>query len=400
MLRREYTGIFVSINLAEAKEKIRDAAILYDSIPLAWKRKKVTDSKTELEFEDNTGRYRSRLISHPQRPVRGKAADVFLDEFAHYQDQQAIYVSALPVITRGQSVLKIGSTPLGKGSLFHEIVSDFGKYPRVTRRQTHWWDCPDFCKDVAAARERSQTLNTKARVELWGTDKVRVICESMDLDDFQQEYECQFADEESSYFPYELLTPNAKDVDELTTYESYTDLLKNLNGALFAGFDVGRKKDKSEFWIIERIGDRYYDRILKTFDRVPFADQERELMTAMDTLPIIRLGIDQNGIGMQLAESMKAKYSIRVEPTALTNESKETMAVSLHRLLEGKSFWFRNVREVLNQFHSVKKVLLAGGKHRYDAERNEKHHADKVWAAALAIYMALTPKPEPQVRWL
>ena len=400
-LKKEHTSIYVSINLEEAKEKIRYAQILYDSLPLAWKKKRITDTKTEQEFEDNTGKYRARLISHPQRPVRGKSADVYLDEFAHYQNQKDIYVSAIPVITRGQNILKIRSTPLGKGDIFSEIVTDTEKYKGFIRRWIYWWDCPELCTNVEESRKKWKLLNTKERVENWGTEKLKLIFYSMDLEDFQQEYECQFNDEETAYYPYELITPCAKDVDELAIYDDYEKLKENIKGQLFAGFDVGRKKDKSELWIMEKIGDRFYDRILKTLDRKDFDTQELELTNAMNILPIIRLGIDQNGIGMQLSEHMLKKYGkTRVEQVAFTNESKEQMAINVHRLYEQKNFWHRNTREVINQIHSIKKVLLPGGKHRYDAERNEKHHADKFWAGALAILMGLTPKNDMRVRYV
>ena len=84
-IRTDYTAIFVSMNLEEAVEKIRYAHRLYHSLPLKWQKRMVVDNKTSLEFEDPSGRYRSRLISHPCKDPRGKhKADVYLDEFAHY----------------------------------------------------------------------------------------------------------------------------------------------------------------------------------------------------------------------------------------------------------------------------------------------------------------------------
>lgn len=51
-LKAEHTAVFASYNLKDAKEKIRYAGMLYDTILLARQRKLVTDNKTELKFKD------------------------------------------------------------------------------------------------------------------------------------------------------------------------------------------------------------------------------------------------------------------------------------------------------------------------------------------------------------
>jgi phage FluMu gp28-like protein len=45
-------------------------------------------------------------------------------------------------------------------------------------------------------------------------------------------------------------------------------------GGLYAGFDVGRKRDLSVLWVLEKVGDVFWTRILRTFDRVNFTAQE------------------------------------------------------------------------------------------------------------------------------
>jgi phage FluMu gp28-like protein len=122
-LGKNYTAIFVSMNLEEAIEKIRYANLLFESLPLKWRRKKVVDNKTSIEFEDPTGRFRSRLLSHPCKDPRGKHnADVYLDEFAHYGGKsRSIYVAAVPTVSRGAGQLTVGSTPLTVGDLCRKV---------------------------------------------------------------------------------------------------------------------------------------------------------------------------------------------------------------------------------------------------------------------------------------
>ena len=150
----EHNSIFVSYNMDDAKEKIRYARMAYETMPMAWRLPLITDSKTEIEFlvRTKTGKTtNSRMISHPQTPVRGKSATVYFDEMAHWREQQLIYTSALPAISRGNLRLKIRSTPFGKVSLFYEIATNKKRFPSFTRKILPWWSCPEFCKNVKVA---------------------------------------------------------------------------------------------------------------------------------------------------------------------------------------------------------------------------------------------------------
>ena len=76
--------IFVSINQDEAAEKIRYAKQVIEALDKDVRPRLLRDNAFELEFQNG-----SRLISHPCRPVRGKAkAKIYLDEFAHYPNDK------------------------------------------------------------------------------------------------------------------------------------------------------------------------------------------------------------------------------------------------------------------------------------------------------------------------
>ena len=69
-LRDGHTAVFVSYNLDDAKEKILAARQVYEELPLAYQKKLVVDSKTELAFEPigTSGRL-SRILSVPSKPL-------------------------------------------------------------------------------------------------------------------------------------------------------------------------------------------------------------------------------------------------------------------------------------------------------------------------------------------
>ena len=60
------------------------------------------------------------------------------------------------------------------------------------------------------------------------------------------------------------------------------------------------------------------------------------------------------------------------------------MAIDVKRGLEQKEFLLSNDKEFHRQIHSIKRTSNGGKYFRYDAERNEKGHADSFWAWALA----------------
>jgi len=399
-LRNTYTAIFVSMNLEEAIEKIRYANILYDSLPLRWQKKKVIDNRTSIEFEDSTGRYRSRLISHPCKDPRGKhKADVFLDEFAHYgHKQHAIYVASVPIVSRGEGQLTIGSTPLAAGDLFHDIMKEERKkYPMFSRQSIPWWECPDFCHSIKRARAEARDMETAERVHAFGKEIIIDIFYSLELEDFQQEYELAFNDESQTYFPYELIFSCCS--DDLAVYESIDKLLSDTQGDLYCGFDVGRTRNKSELIVLEKKGKRLYYRLGREFDRSKFRAQEASLKKLLQSSKRFRrLCIDKHGIGMNLAENLRAEFRSRVEGVALIGQIKETLAVDLHIVFENEEIQIPRDRELTSQIHSIKKTSTEAGYARYDTEKNERHHADKFWALALAVHAAGVTRDKPRRR--
>jgi len=389
-LRKNYTCVFVSLNLDEAIEKIRYANLLFESMPLKWQRKKVVDNKTSLEFEDSTGRYRSRLLSHPCKDPRGKhQADVVLDEFSHYGNKaRPIYVAAVPVVSRGRGQLTIGSTPLTVGNLFHEIIKQENrKYPMFTRQSIPWWECGEFSVDVGKARAEAPNMDTTERVHTFGHPTLVDIHQTMEREDFQQEYELSYNDESQTFFPYDLIFSCCQ--DELKTFTSIPSLIEGTSGDLFAGFDVGRTKNASELIVLERRPKRLLYRMGRSFEQSTFQTQEAFLREMTKSSPRFkRLCIDRHGIGMNLAENLHSEFRSRVEAVAMLGQMKESLAVGLKIAFENEGIAIPRDRTLTGQVHSIKKTSTGAGYARFDTETNERHHADKCWALALAVHAA------------
>lgn len=374
--------IFVSINLMEAKEKIRYARDMHEELDSAVKVPLITDNKQELEFANG-----SRIISHPCREPRGKSnATIWLDEFAHYKQGKAIYDATIPILIRGGGQLHIGSTPLGKTGTFAEIALEtIKKYPGYARFWTYWWDCRDFTNHPLNEKERLEAsqLPTAERVERFGNQAIKEIYQNMDGEEFQREFECLFLDESSAFISYEtILRAQDHDMELLTDLDS---LLAARKGVLYAGYDVGRKGHASELIIADKVGNKFFIRLRITLQGVEYEAQRRQLQDVMNA-GAQRLAIDTTGIGDNLAEDLEKEFGSRVERITFTPQSKEFMASNFKKEMEITNIVLPADRALLAQIHSIKKIVTVTGNIRYDCDKNEKHHADQFWAAALAIW--------------
>jgi Terminase large subunit, T4likevirus-type, N-terminal len=191
-LREKHTAVFVSYNLDDAKEKILVARQVHEELPLAYQKRLVVDSKTELAFESNGAAKRvSRILSHPSKAPRGKKGDVYLDELAHYVNDREVYRGSTALILRSSGQLTGCSTPLGRRGIFWEIANEeLRKYPHHIRQVVPWWLCRFFSTDVREASKVALDLPTEERVATFGRPTIIEQYDSLPLEDFKQEFEC------------------------------------------------------------------------------------------------------------------------------------------------------------------------------------------------------------------
>lgn len=381
--------IFVSINLVEAQEKIRYARSVYDNLDIAELPLFVVENKLQLELTNG-----GRLISRPSTPPRGRARmNVVLDEFAHVQRDKEIYTAALPIISKGGRI-RIGSSPMGATGSFWEIArQQLRDYPGYVRVVTPWWRCKAFCgKHACPSPGVAEAMVTGERVGRFGNDRIQMIFNNMDLDSFQQEYECLYVDDAVSFFDWPLIKKN-QDGNLKYWHFKTPDILDSLHeikgciadGAiephLVAGVDIGRRKNLTEIMVLGVNGTRPV-RIMVSLDRVEFDTQEKCIRDLVRTLPISACLIDQNGIGMQLAENLERDTCC--QGATFTNASKALWANELKIEFERKGVPLPADKNLAYQIHSIKKKITAANNAVYDTDGNEKHHADKFWALALA----------------
>ena len=312
-----------------------------------------------------------------------------------------IYTAALPIISKGGR-LRVGSSPMGASGVFWEVYAQsLREYPGYKRKATPWWETYAFCLDPVEARQVAPGMATKDRVERFGNERIQAIYANMPEDDFRQEYECEFVDESSSWITWdEIRAVQDKSLECLMV--SGVDAGLNAIQALatwvprgkaelvlVAGVDVGRTRNTTECYVIGiSPGGTYPLRLAISLDNVDFDGQLSVLAAALRHLPIVTMRIDQNGIGRNLAENLERYYPSKATGVTFTNQTKALWATDVKMLIQQGKPRIPADRDLAYQIHSLKRRVTPARNVVYDTDENEKHHADKLWAWALALSAA------------
>ena len=395
--------VFVSINQDEASEKVVYSRRIYESLKLSGLPKIKRDSLTDLEFDNG-----ARLTSLTGRAPRGRArSHVRLDEFCFVQNDRQIYAATLPIIAKGRRTLRMASSPFGTQGLFYEIYSEVLRaYPGYTRKRTPWWEIYAFCTNVREARIEAPFMPTEERVRIYGNERIQMLYNNMLLEDFGQEFECDFVGSGDAWITFEEIK-RAQDHDlvyrrakctgknianALTAIDRLADEIRlgRVEPILAGGIDVGRKKDTTEIFFVGMGSNAMTPlRLMISLSNMEFEFQQEIILYAMRSLPIVRILIDQTGLGRNLAENIVKVWQYKTAGVNFTQAGKQMWATDLKRVIQGLALRIPPLRDLAYQLHSIKRVVR-GTMLTFDVEQDSKErgHGDMFWALALAVAAA------------
>jgi len=124
-----------------------------------------------------------KAMANNFRTVQGFTGDIWMDEFAWYQNPKKIWLAFVPSIGAIKGRFTIMSTPFEEQSLFHDLVTDELRYYMFTR----------FRVDIYRAIADGMPFDLETMRALF------------DADTWASAYECQFVDDESSLFSIALI---------------------------------------------------------------------------------------------------------------------------------------------------------------------------------------------------
>ena len=359
---------------------------------------KTNSSAYVLQFAN--GRRIYCLSSNPNA-LAGKRGHVKLDEFALHQDQRLLYKVAKPVTMWGGQ-LSIISTHRGVGTLFNQIIVEIEHHGNPKGWSIHTVPIYAAVEQGLVARINKKTGSNETNEQFLK----RLELECIDTEQWHQEYCCTPADESAAFFPYELISACEDNNLHLLTFEQlissltfdvsrFTDHASRVTNHIsplpsrvfYLGVDVARKNNLCVLYLIEKVGDVFWDRLRIELHDKTFSEIEFELYRLLQLPQLKRACIDSTGIGMQLAERARERFGWKVEPVNFTAQVKEELAFKLRAAFEDRKVRLVRDDKLRSDLRGLRKEITSSGNIRFTGE-SEDSHCDRTWAMALANHAA------------
>lgn len=331
-----------------------------------------------------SGRRIHSMSSNPDAQA-GKRGSRVLDEFALHRDQRKMWAIAYPGITWGGS-MEIVSTHRGSHSFFNGLVREARHGGNPKRISLHRVTLQDALEQGFLFKLQ-QALPPDA--EQQGMDEAAyfdfIKHGAADEESFDQEYMCVPADDDSKFLEYGLITGCEYFAGEAWQRE----LDSPFQGRLFAGVDIGRKKDLTVLWVVEQLGDVFYTRHVEVMEKMRKSAQEAILWPWFAICD--RICIDATGLGIGWSDDAQDQFGEhRVEAVTFTGQVKEALAYPLRGAMEDRKVRIPDDPKIRADLRKVQKTTTAAGNIRFVADTVEGH-ADRFWALALALHAGSDP---------
>jgi phage FluMu gp28-like protein len=303
----------------------------------------------------------SRITALPANPdtARGFSANVFLDEFAFHADSRRIWAAVFPVISKKGLKLRVTSTPNGKDNKFYELM---------TAKDSLWSrHVVDIHSAIADGLERD-------------ADELKSGLNDDDI--WDQEYLLKWQEAASAWLSYALI--NGAEDDRAGRPELYQ------GGLCYVGNDIARRSDLWVAWVWEQIGDVFWTREIVTLKNKSFSAHDAAIADIMDRYKVMRLSMDQTGMGEKPVEDMKRAHGdLKVEGVLFTPARRLNVATVAKQLFQDHKTRIPAGDDLLRaDLHKLKGIESATGSLRLIAPRDTDGHADRTWAAFLGLASA------------
>ena len=328
----------------------------------------------------------SRCIAVPGKPdtVRGMSANVWLDEFAFFEDPDATWKAILPSITNplrgGEKRVILTSTPNGKagrGKRFYDICSAAAASSSgVTSMRWSHYHIP-----LRSAIADGLPVDYETLAAAIG-DPLAV----------RQELDAEFVDTQSQLLPTEIIL---RAESEEATLRPAAEVFSG-GRDLRVGVDVGRVSDPTVIWTAERLGDLLYTREVLVLAGMSHADQLS--MIRARVAAATRCCMDYTGMGIGMGDMLVREFGEykpeahrfgRVELCTFSASFKREIFPKLRETMEACRLRIPRDAALRTDLSAMQQVC-SGGQFSYEAPRTKDGHSDRCTAAALCVRAGAT----------
>ncbi len=377
-------SFFSSASLATAKEFIADCLVFARMYGVA------AQELGELGFDEKKGvgavglkfENGKRIVALSRSPSgfrgRGRRGDrLVLDEFAFHPQDEEMWRAVVPAMTWGGSV-SIVSSHSGVRGRFAELVEqarESSENPWSLHRTTIY----DAVADGLADKVLGRSLSIDERNN-W-IEGLRSGCG--DEVTWRREFCCDPTEAAGAWLSWELI--GAAESDAAGDPDAYA------GGVCFVGFDVARRRDWSVIWVVEAVGDVFWTREVISLKNVAFEEQLNHLRRVMKKFRVVRLSIDQTGMGEVIVEQAKSAFgAARVQGVVFSAATKRNLAILIKQNFESGSVRIPRDRTIRTSHAAIRRTVTKSGMPSFEAPRShDSGHGDQFWAHALALYGSL-----------
>lgn len=305
VVERRSPWLTVSRTQETAKEFVREIKRHFSAMRMvAEAAAEIEEVPTDLFFRDMrlsmfrlelpNGSSIQALSAHPDA-ARGFGGNVFLDEFGFHDQSEELWRGASASTMRGHRLIVVSTPNYQQGKYFDlarkcELIHGHAPERKQGIWSAHW-------VDIHTAQP--QLAQTGIRIDL---DELRALAD--DEETWQQEYCCGFLSASEMWLSLELIAQARSSVAT-----SEWDAERPVEGLLYAGMDIGRRRDITGIWIDEVMPNGLaITRGVLPLRNTPFHEQ-LEVASAICAHPKMRrMCVDETGIGMMLAEELKRRH--------------------------------------------------------------------------------------------
>lgn len=318
------------------------------------------------------------MSSNPDAQA-GKRGSRVLDEFALHPDPRKLWSIAYPGITWGGN-MEVISTHRGSHNFFNQLVREARESGNPKKLSLHRVTLEDALNDGFLYKLQQSLPEDDERQEMTEAEYFDwVKSGAADEESFLQEYMCVAADDDAAFLEYDLIAS--------AEYPATVNWQAVEGRELYAGLDIGRKKDLTVLWVVERLGDVLYTRHVEAMQNMRKSEQEKIIWPWINRCN--RSCFDATGLGIGWADDAQDKFgAYAVEAVSFTTAVKEALAYPVRSKIEDRRIRIPYSPAIRADLRSVTKQVTAAGNIRFTAERTPDGHADHFWALALAIHAA------------
>jgi len=293
--------------------------------------------------------------------LRGFTADMtILDEANYIQGDIINSVIRPTTITRTDSRLVMISTPGIKKHPFYDAITK----PELGFKTYTW----------------PTSMNPKASKEQLDLER-RTIGEYA----YNKEYNAQFLDEESAYFPSNLVLSCTEDYE----LNPKLDPPKRLVGQFYIGIDLGKHADHSTIIILNKISNNPQIRLIYMHEfqlETPYNDVIQWIKHLRTIYRFTSGCLDQTGVGELPYENIK-QFMPNIKGLTLTAQTKTTLMTELRLAMENHQLIIPQNTHLLSQITSQQCKPSNSGQLLFT--HPPQSHDDLLWALALANHATL-----------